>query len=188
MGWRLFVAVSLGHQVQRALEKAQEELRPKAPKARWVDPEKAHLTLAFLGSTEEALVPKLSESLAAVAAGAAPFELQISGGGAFGAQKHPRVLWTGVEGDTAALAALHQAVEAALLPFGYQPEQRAFRPHLTLARARDPKGDRGLARCAELLAGRSFGEARIDRLILFRSELKPGGSRYTPLAEPALGG
>ena len=188
MGWRLFVAVSLGAEVYRALEQVQEEMRRRAPRARWVAPEKAHLTLAFLGSTEESLVPGLGEALARAAAAVAPFHLRISGGGTFGSRRKPRVLWVGVEGDTAALAALQQATVAALLPFGYQPEHREFRPHLTLARAADPRGDPGLSRCAELLAGRSLGAARVDRLILFRSEIRPGGARYTSLAEPPLGG
>lgn len=188
MGWRLFVAVDLGEEVRRALAALQEELRPQARHARWVAPENAHLTLAFLGSMEEAMVPRLSEALGGVAAKAAPFELRCRGGGAFGAKKHPRVLWVGVEGELAALAVLHQRTEAALQPLGYQPEQREYRPHLTLARAKDPRGDPRLARCAEGLADRSLGASHVDRVILFRSQPGRGGSRYTPLAEPALGG
>jgi RNA 2',3'-cyclic 3'-phosphodiesterase len=188
VGWRLFVAVDLGEAVRRALHRLQDELRALAPKARWAPPENAHLTLAFLGSTEEALVPKLSDVLAGVASQAAPFDLQLTGGGAFGSSKKPRVLWVGVEGALAALAELHRRTEAALQPMGYQPERREYRPHLTLARARDPRGDPRLARCAQALAGRALGTARIDRLILFRSQPGPGGSKYTPLAEPPLGG
>jgi 2'-5' RNA ligase len=153
-----------------------------------VPPENAHLTLAFLGSTEDAKVPELSKALEAVAARAGPFDLQLRGGGAFGSPKRPRVLWVGVEGDTAALHQLHGWTEAALQPLGYQPEHRDYRPHLTLARARDPRGDPTLARCAGALANRVLGAARIDRLILFRSQPGPGGSKYTPLAEPPLSG
>lgn len=187
MGLRLFVAVDLGEKVRRSMERLLEELRPLAPEARWVAPEKAHLTLAFLGSTEESLVPRLVEALRAAAAAAAPFQLRIQGGGAFGSRQRPRVLWAGVEGDTAALLALHGRTDAGLQPLGYQPEAREYRPHLTLARARDPRGDRGLRPCAEALDGRSLGVAQIDRLILFRSELRRGGAHYTPLAEVALG-
>src|SRR5258707_11917370 len=137
MGWRLFVAVDLGAKVRRALEALEGELRPLARDARWVAPQDAHLTLAFLGSMEEAAVPELSAALGQVAARAAPFELRVQGGGAFGSSKKPRVLWAGVEGDTGALAALHARTEAALQPLGYQPESRPYRPPLTLARARD---------------------------------------------------
>jgi len=187
MGLRLFVAVDLGEQVRRNLELLQEELRPLARDARWVPPEKAHLTLVFLGSTEEPAVPGLVEALRSAAAPAAPFELQVQGGGAFGSRQRPRVLWAGVEGDTAALLALQQRTSDALAPLGYQPEKREYRPHLTLARARDLRGDRDLRRCAESLAGRSLGAARIDRVILLRSELRRGGARYTPVAEAVLG-
>src|SRR5207248_1568292 len=98
MGWRLFVAVDLGAEVRRALEALEGELRPQARDARWVAPENAHLTLAFLGGMEEAAVPGLSEALGQVAARAAPFQLLVQGGGAFGTSKKPRVLWVGVEG------------------------------------------------------------------------------------------
>src|SRR5262245_61036966 len=116
MGWRLFVAVDLGAPVRRALERLQRELQPLARDARWVDPENAHLTLAFLGSMEETLVPALSGALGKVAAPAAPFDLRLEGGGAFGGSKKPRVLWVGVEGDVAQLQALHASTEAALQP------------------------------------------------------------------------
>jgi len=188
MGWRLFVAVDLGAEVRRALEALQAELKALAPEARWVPPENAHLTLAFLGSTEEAKVPELSRTLEAVATRAAPFDLQLRGGGAFGPSKRPRVLWVGVEGDTARLHQLHAWTGAALRPWGYEPEDRDYRPHLTLARARDPRGNPKLACCAGMLAGRALGAARVDRLILFRSQPGPGGSTYTPLAEPPLSG
>jgi len=188
MGWRLFVAVHLGEDVRRSLERLQAELRALSPRSRWVPPENALLTLAFLGSVEEALVPRLSEAVGAVAAGAAPFGLEVLGGGAFGSSRRPRVLWAGVEGDLPALSALHRRTEEALQPLGYRPEAREYRPHLTLARARDERGDRQLARAAAALVGRSLGASRIDRLILFRSHPGPGGARYTPLVEPALGG
>src|SRR6185295_11606101 len=119
MGWRLFVAVDLGTAVRRALDELERELKPLARDARWVAPENAHLTLAFLGSMEEARVPELSKALGPVAAGAAPFELRLQGGGAFGSSRKPRVLWVGVEGDVATLQALHGRTEAALQPFGY---------------------------------------------------------------------
>ncbi|HYV47738.1 MAG TPA: RNA 2',3'-cyclic phosphodiesterase [Myxococcaceae bacterium] len=188
MGWRLFVAVDLGAKVRRALEALQSELSTLAPRARWGPPSNAHLTLAFLGSMEEAKVPELSRALEGVATRAAPFDLQLRGGGAFGSPKKPRVLWVGVEGDTARLHQLQAWTGSALQPLGYEPEERDYRPHLTLARARDPRGDPGLARCAGALADRALGAARVDRLILFRSQPGPGGSKYTPLAEPPLSG
>jgi RNA 2',3'-cyclic 3'-phosphodiesterase len=187
MGLRLFVAVDLGASVRRSMERLQQELRPLAPGARWVSPEKAHLTLAFLGSTEASRVPGLVEALRAAGAEVPPFQLEIEGGGAFGSRQRPHVLWAGVAGDTAALVELHRRTDAGLQPLGYQPEEREYRPHLTLARAADPRGDKGLRRCAEAMEGRSLGAARIDRVILFRSELKRGGAVYTPLAEEALG-
>src|SRR6185436_3872818 len=176
MGLRLFVALDLGDSIRRGMGKLIARLEDRAPKARWVNPHNVHLTLAFLGQTEEALVPKLESALAEVASRARPFELEVAGAGGFGTKAHPRVLWVGVEGELAALHELHQSVEKALAPFGYQPEHRAFRPHLTLARTKELRGDPALAKCVADAGEKPLGSTRVDRVILFRSQLGPGGA------------
>jgi 2'-5' RNA ligase len=78
-------------------------------------------------------------------------------------------------------------VAAALVPLGYAPEDRAFKAHLTLARSRDPRGDEGLAGASEALRDIDLGEAAIDALVLFRSDLSAAGPRYTALGRYSLG-
>jgi len=184
---RLFVAVDPSIEVRARIERAMTRLRAQAPKAKWVNADGLHLTLAFLGEVEQGRANALAAALGAVTAQRAPFALHLAGGGCFGAPHKPRVLWVGATGDTAPIVALAKAVSEALIPFGITPEDRPYAPHLTLARARDGRGDAGLGTCVEGLALEDFGAFEVSSVALYRSELGPGGARYTALARPALG-
>lgn len=181
---RLFVAVVLGEDIERHATAAIERLRPRAPHARFVRPEGLHLTLSFLGEVEPARLPELGEVLTRVASHHAPFTLTVEGGGTFGAPSHPRVLWADVRGNTAALAALQAEAAAELERLGFPREAREYTAHLTLARAKAPRGDAALAACARELHGERWGEAHVDRLILFESK---GGHYHRRVDAPLRG-
>lgn len=180
---RLFIAVTLGEEITSRAVPVLRRLEGLAPRARWVAPEKLHVTLSFLGEVEPERVPTLAQALRQVGAAHAPLVLRVEGGGSFGSPMQPRVLWAGLGGETEALAALQADVVAALRPLGFAPEERNFTAHLTLARARQLRGDRALAVCVRALEQERWGEARVDRLLLFESV----GSRYVPRAEALLG-
>jgi 2'-5' RNA ligase len=184
---RLFVAVDPSAPIRARLGEAIARLRPRAPSAKWVDAGGLHVTLAFLGDVEEDCVPAITSAIAEVARARAPITLRFTGGGAFGG-KRPRVLWAAIGGEIAALAEAQGALAAALVPQGYTPESRPFTAHLTLARAREPRGDAMLAACAEALGGEDFGEARVEAMVLYRSDLSPKGAKYTAVATLPFGG
>jgi 2'-5' RNA ligase len=183
---RLFIAVELGDEVRRRIKAAVSRLQPLAPNAKWVGLERMHVTLVFIGAQPDSRVPEIEDIVEEVAGVHRPVTLKLEKIGAFGRLRTPRVLWCGLEGDLPGLGAIKNELEQKLIPLGYQPEKREFKPHLTLARARDPKGDAALALCVQRCTTRSFGELQVDRLVLFRSDLSPKGAKYTPLAEPAL--
>jgi 2'-5' RNA ligase len=185
---RLFVAVELGAPVERVVAAAIERGRPSAPDAKWVRSDASHLTLAFLGHRPDEDVARIASALEPAAEKHRELALGAQGVGTFGASHHPRVLWLGVSGDVERLRSLHREVEAALTPCGYVPEDRDFSPHLTLARARSPKGDAGLAEAAERLGAIACPPSPVREIILFKSELSPKGARYTALHRLALGG
>ena len=182
---RLFVAIDPAPAVRDRLRAALAPVRRLAPSAKWVDVASLHLTLAFLGDVEVPRVPEIAAAIGGVAAGHAPFELGCAGAGAFGG-KRPRVLWAGVPFALDALAAVHGDLAAALAPLGFAPEPRPFAAHLTLARAREARGDPALAACAAALAGQDFGVTRVEALVLYRSDLSPKGPAYRPLASLPL--
>jgi len=185
---RLFIAVELDPSVRAKILREAERLRRFAPQAKWVNPSGMHVTLAFIGQLADERVPEVKAILEEVASRHAPLSLSAQGIGGFGASRHPRVLWIGLGGDISSLGNIKADLEQRLLPLGYEAEKRAFKPHLTLARARQMQGDPALARCIEECKDASFGESRVERVILFRSGLSPKGARYTPLAEPLLSG
>lgn len=178
---RLFIALDLPQPIRAELASAQARLR--AHPLRWADPSGIHLTLQFLGETGEALVPPLREALAAIPA--APLSLALAALAGFPSMGQPRIVWAGVGGDTARLAQLHAAVIVATAPLGFTPEERPFRAHLTLGRARQD------ARPDQLRAlGQALARAEPPAPLtwdagpphLFQSTLTPRGAVYTRLS------
>lgn len=184
---RLFVAVDLGAAIERRIGQELARLVRRAPDAKWVQTAMMHVTLAFLGYQDEERVALITAALTDVAARHRPVALRARGAGGFGSSKRPRVLWTDLTGDVEALAALQADVVRALVPLGYEPEDRPFRAHLTLARSRAPSGEPGFVACIDALKDVDFGETTIDEILLFKSELSPRGATYTVLSRAPLG-
>jgi len=190
---RLFVALEPSELVRRRIGSLQAALRRAAGRAaadvRWTDPATVHLTLQFLGAVPEERLPAVEGAVAAAAAEGAPLHLQVAGAGGFPSARRPRVLWAGLTGDVAPLAALAAALGTRLAPLGFPPESRPFSPHLTLGRARDPRGAPGLASAlAHAGDGAPPAPWRVAEIVLFRSPLGPGGARHEPLLRASLGG
>jgi 2'-5' RNA ligase len=183
---RGFVAVLLPDDVRARLAAAAAELRGRAPGLAWVRPDNLHLTLRFLGEIGPVTLERVREAMAVAAATATPFTVALGGLGAFPSGRAPRVVWAGVVAGGEGLRTLHAALESTLVARGIPGEGRTFHAHVTLARARDRRGAAGELASA-LGEGPSFGEVRVAALHLMRSELGPGGSRYSVLAEVPLG-
>jgi 2'-5' RNA ligase len=92
---RLFIALPLPHEVEIELDRLLTVLRPKGPEVKWVPPNNIHLTVKFLGDTEEKLVDKIKVALDEVAAGYQPFDTTIDQIGGFPNLNRPRVIWIG---------------------------------------------------------------------------------------------
>jgi 2'-5' RNA ligase len=148
-----------------------------ATDAKWARVEGLHVTVVFLGKIEPAAVEGIVAAVTAVAARHAAFSLAVSGAGTFG----DRVLWLGLEGAVERLAALSGELHPAL---GVKSEHEAFRPHLTLARSRSPRGEPALRAVAERLAAFRAGPWSVEHLTLFES----AGGHYRPLAKVSLSG
>ena len=182
---RLFFAIELPGEVQNALGK----LRPDAAWARdyrWVEPASMHVTLAFLGEQPDQALASLAEIGEAAASSSQPGKLSIGQPGSFGPRRAPRVLWVGLEGDLSKLHNLQQALSEGLKARGFPVEERAFSPHITLARRRE-RGDSGLPPVWPAGQHSQLRSAPLDKLTLFQSQLSRAGAHYTPVAQFALG-
>jgi 2'-5' RNA ligase len=189
---RLFVAVLLPEAWLSALARAQDELRNAGLRLRYVRPEGIHLTLKFLGEVDHERLEVIMAALDGLG-DVQPFALDLDTLGVFGGPQRPRIVWAGLRGDLTALAALVAAVDAALVPAGFAPEGRPFRPHLTLARVPEGLPDAEARRIVPVVSTSRLVRVpsfHVDSYALVRSALGPGGARYTtlqtwPVARPA---
>ena len=184
---RTFIAFQLQAEVVEALRALQAEMKQQGLTFRWVHPGNIHLTLKFLGNTTDEQIKAVKGVIEDVAGSQAPLSLEARGLGVFPSLKKARVLWSGIHGDAARLGELHSNLERSLSAVGFEAERRAFRGHLTLGRVKGRIDKRTLA--AAIAACGSFVSPAMtaDRLILFKSELKPSGAEYTELFARKLG-
>ncbi len=185
---RTFIAVDISENSRRALSELHGDLSGIDAAVKWVDVRQIHLTLKFLGSTDTAMVPDIRDALREIGARTPPISVQPAGCGAFPTINRMRVVWVGLRGDLEALGALRRELETAMIPFGFEAEDRPFRPHLTLGRV---KGRRNLQPLQEAILERQGFEAEpfnISEIVLYKSELRPEGAHYSVLYRaPAAG-
>ena len=189
---RLFFAVPVPREAREVvgglIDVVQREVGDGTARIRWVRVEGLHLTLRFLGPTPEDRVAPLREAADALARIESPFQVRLSGGGAFPTLARPRSLWVGVREGAERLARLADGLTAAAGECGLVLDTRPFAPHLTIGRTDGvrlgPVAARALEHAAEGLDVR-FGA---DRFVLYRSFLGGGPARYEALHESVLGG
>ncbi|MFD3538337.1 RNA 2',3'-cyclic phosphodiesterase [Streptomyces sp. NPDC058662] len=166
---RIFIALAPPDEAKAELERALRPAYEAYPRMRWNRIEDWHITLAFLGELPVGTVPLLRPPLADLATARRPVGLSLRGGGHFG----ERVLWSGIDGDLEGLHRLAAEVRTVVKECGIPFEDRPFRPHLTLARARrdDPTC---AAEAAAGLAGFTGSRWEAARLHLVGSNIGRG--------------
>ncbi len=192
MSMRLFVALEAPDPVVVELRRALEVMRRALPKARLrgAVAAGAHLTLRFLGQTPEEALPALERAMGTATHGLHGFTLRTGGAGAFPSLRRPSVVWLGVEGDTAALARLHERVADALRGSSGDrgtEEPTGYLPHLTLARLGPlsaPQREALAGACSRYVpAGVPWAVSAVS---LVRSTLTPTGAHHRTLVHAPL--
>lgn len=189
---RLFTALDLDAAIRERIVCFMEGVQPFAPDARWLKPESLHVTLKFIGEQPDDAVDHMKLALAKVTAGAV--QIQFQGYGFFPTAKSARVFWVGMQAGPE-LASLAASVDQASAALGIPKEDRAFSPHLTLARGPGGSGsprrqlhdspNRTFQRLQEKLTALptpEFGTMTAREFFLYQSQLSPKGSKYTKLA------
>lgn len=191
---RLFVAVDLAIGVVEKLAIAQMEIEARAAAEfgekvilKPVAPENIHVTLKFLGDQPEDLIPMIEKTLEKLSEPLFPFEVECARMGAFPGPGRPRIIWAGLDEESAeVLGLLQKALERDLEELGVEREHRPFHPHVTLARVKS----RAAPDFGEILKpyeAVSFGRSFIKDLVLFESHLGEKGPRYEVLHRFSLG-
>ena len=170
---RLFIGVPLSEAARLALSRQIPSFLPGKPSPL----ENWHFTLRFIGDTEPAQRAKLIDRLQATRFGN-PFEVEFDKLGAFPNPGRARVVWIGVGKGREALERIAEKAEAAVVDSGFSPEARKFSAHLTVSRLKQPES------IAQFLvkAPTVHATTPIREVILYRSELGRGHSRYSVVA------
>jgi len=185
---RLFIALEIPEPVRREVARRVAGLRERLPQARWVDPEIIHLTLVFLGEVAEEKVSALSARLRETLAPYAPLPMRLSDAGTFPPGRPARVAWLGLEAPEELQALQADAVRVAVETVGHEPEERPYKPHVTLARCPSPWKRDVIEKLVAAFPG-TIGQPWIaDRVVLMESKLSPRGARYRVVEEHLLTG
>lgn len=199
---RTFLAVEISDELRAGIVRVQQEIKQRlAPhctkdvRITWGQPNSFHLTVRFLGETDKQHLPAMREALDRVCQAHAPIEIPIERLQAFPTLQKPRVLWVGPSEEwlrshaACQLSAWYQEVEACCRSLGFEPDDKPFTPHLTLARIK--MGERQVGQyfpqsgvCDQPLA---LGAIMTTSLVLMKSDLRPTGPRYTKLWEVNVG-
>ncbi len=180
---RTFLAFEIPPDVVTYLSGVTDTLARQTTGVRWVRKEGIHVTVKFLGETEEAMVEKMHTALIPLGRDFAPIRARLKGLDAFPSRRRARVIVVTLEEGTDTMVEVFSRVEESLALLGMEREDRPLVPHITLGRrkvpAPFPDGD------LLPIAPTYF---TVDHLVLFRSTLTPGGAIYNPLWKIKLGG
>lgn len=198
---RAFLAVELSEDLRAHIAQVQQDLKQrlardglKGVRISWAQPSSIHLTIKFLGDTDEQIIDPLRKAIEQVVKDHRTIQIPIERLGVFPHPQQPRVLWVGPSepwerGEAAKrLTALHQAVEECCQSFGVATEGRPLSPHLTLARIKEGERQVGqaLAKSGVMDRPLSLGLLAVRSVVLMKSELRPTGSVYTKLWEVSV--
>jgi 2'-5' RNA ligase len=183
MAIRSFLAFELPSQIREQIEEISRELRQSSLPVRWVRTENIHLTVIFLGSVGEDIIDDIKEKVGVIAERFSAVKISLNGVGVFPNWRRPRVFWVGLDGEIENLSNLRNELQAELKALGFKPEKRAFRPHLTLGRFKSSlERDEELKWILDRFHDINSDAHYLSELILFKSDLKPGGPLYTRMA------
>ncbi len=181
---RAFIAVRVP--ASERLREALGRLSALGRAVKTVEPDNLHVTLKFLGETSSSLLPAVSDTIRHTVKDQPPMRMRLVGMSAFPHVNRPSVIWVGLEH---AVPLIHVAtlLDGELQSLNFRPEEKAFQPHVTLARVKRKPPPQLKSIIAEYQEA-DFGELVVSSIDLFRSELRPEGPVYTVLHSVPLSG
>ena len=184
---RTFIAVKIvpGEKMKEIFNQFRKELSRE--RIKWVDPDSMHITLCFLGDTSEDKIRYLKDEIEKTVSFSPPLKLDFQGCGVFKNIRDPRVIWIGIEKNEL-LKDLKRSLDTTLEPFGFVPEKREFRPHLTMARIKWIRDISVFEDLIDAYKDEPVQVSEINKVIYYESILKPDGPEYIPLLKATLDG
>jgi len=187
MSKRIFIAIDISEAARANIAQFTNELKPDFSHVRvsWEKPEKIHLTLKFLGDIDERQLADLKEVVRNTAVSFAPFSLRVENTGCFPSPRKAKVLWVGLTDETGSLGKLQEKLEEETVARGFAKDNRAFKPHLTIARLRGPLKSQ---EPVEKFLQKHFKPVgfEVPEIVIYESKLQPAGSVYSVIEKQKL--
>ncbi len=157
----------------------------KNEKIKWTEIDNLHITIEFLGDTDEEMIKEMDKMLKVVCEGTGHFHLDLTGAGVFRSLSDPRILWAGIV-SSEKLNRLQEAIRKGLKETGIEVEERAFNPHLTLGRIKRIQESDSLKSLIDKYSDKGIQTQLVSDVILYESRLSPAGAAYIPLSRYPL--
>ena len=163
----------------------EKEISQTGADVKLVQPENIHITIKFLGDTNESHTNAIEQAMRASVQQVKPFSITLKGTGVFPNQKYIKVLWIGLT-NTTAIETIAKAIDVSLAPLGFPKEQRGFSAHLTVGRLKTARNKDQLLKVIEHYDKEEFSVQEIRSIVLKKSQLTPQGPIYSTLREVHL--
>ena len=189
MAIRSFLAFELPYEIKNIVLDVSKDARKSLLNVKWVKVDNIHLTVVFMGNIRGEDITHIKLAVKKVCMEFGPFEISLKGSGVFPNSRRPRVLWLGLDGEIKRMSFLRDNLQKRLKDFGVEQEKRIFRPHLTLGRFRKGGGnDFSLDDILSKYKDVESPPCRLNEVVLYKSELRPEGAKYTKLESWLLDG
>lgn len=181
---RIFTAIDISDEAREKVSDYIASLRRQFPDVRvgWDKPEKLHLTLKFFGDVNEIGLKNVEKVIENTVLQISDFKLLLRSTGVFPNLRNPKILWLDLEDKTNLLKTVNELLENECTKSGFAKEKRTFKPHLTIARLRQPDKSKKLA---ETHLKNEFPpvEFQVKSIVIYESTLLPNGSVYRKHSE-----
>ena len=181
--FRGFIAIDIPSS-QKIIE-LSNQIKNSGANVKLVELENIHITLKFLGDTEEQYIDKIEEKMKESIEGVGSFDIKLINAGVFPNTNYVKVMWIGIK-DDGELSKITSVINEKLTSLGFEKEKRGFSPHLTIARVRSARNKEKLVEIIKKYREVEFTTVKVDSIKLKKSELTPKGPIYTTLKEIKL--
>lgn len=184
---RFFIALEIPDNSKNELENVQQKLKQIIPEVRLTDPEKVHLTLAFVGEQNDSMKDNLIEVIKNAVLGISLFEVTPAYIDGFPSLHYPQVFWVGVKGDIDKLFIIREKIKDGLVKLKLTIDERRFIPHIAIAKTKkdfklNPIQEESLQKIISV----DFSPIQISSIKLFESIPEHGFHTHNTLAEIQL--
>lgn len=183
MKFRGFIAIDI--EIMPKLVQLENEIKNTGANVKLVEPKNIHITLKFLGDTEEAQINEIEEIMKKSVEESNPFSIKFRNVGIFPNDRYIKVIWIGVENGEQ-IGIIADKIDKHISKLGFESEKRKFSPHLTIARVRSARNKEKILQIIEKYRDFEFADMNIESIKLKKSELTPDGPIYTTLREVKL--